>query len=341
MTDRFLDQLVEARLDAALLSAAQGATLLVRARRAGTWDALQRRIVEGAMGRELAEVTIGPRPQEELIAAASAAGAASATLAGIVRAPELRWVCFVADARAAPPDVWLRLAGTFASARAEAGAEGPALVIRLTNGEPPNLCRLLDDGDFVGPAESMVFARARQMRTGLLAEAAAAAAIEVARGDLQLLEQLLTLTDAERFDPCAWATRQDAAAVPMPLLWRDREEECPAWLAHHDMPRLRRRVWRGQVSVLLPWLADCLAEFMRRHGRRLPQRLESRDGDLVLAVDYEWSEVSRLLRTQVPNLGQMANELRLARNELAHGRPIAWNVAVRLPECAQRLLNWK
>ena len=340
MSATFIDQLVDARLDDALMQAMEGAPLILRIRRPPTRDRLIERATNGPMGYEIAWIKDGA-PHEALLAAAAELGSRATTLGTLMRASEVAYTLFIVEAAAGAVDAWMLHAAAFAAARAQGGSSGPALVVLAGDGRVPSSCQALDDGSFIGPAEAAVFARNKRASRTMLAECGDAAAIEVARGDLDQLDRLLALPEAQRFDPSGWIDRQPASLLPGSLPWRGREEACPIWLARADRGRLQRRIWRGHVGVLFPWLAEAQEEFLTRHRARLPAEIEDRELGMPIPVEeFEWGHITRALRRRAPSLAEPAGLLRDLRNELAHGRPARWEQASRAEAQFQRLLSW-
>ncbi len=342
MSRAFLDGLLNARFDDMLDRALQGAPLLMRARRPETVARLIDRARTGPSALEIIDVSVAPTSRNPLLDSAVAFGVNVDSLEALAAAPRLRYALMVADASKETTDRWITLAGTFATARARVGGEGPALAIALAEGRAPKLCQWFDDGDLIGPAEAAVYVRGRRSGSSLLGECADAAAIEVTRGDLADLDRLLDLPEAERFDPCTWLTRQARVADPGALQWRGGEEPCARWLAHADPARLKHFVWRGQVSVLFPWLAEMLRSFLGRHGTRLPPGVIDREtGEPLDVADYEWGHIAFAMRARDRELAACADLLRRMRNELAHGRPTSFADASRAEGHVRRLMAWR
>lgn len=340
MTPSFIDLLIERRLDDALAQGVTGRPLIIRARRPDTVERLLNRASFGLQGFERVAVdTAGDTPQELLLASAAALAPVS-NLRECVAAAELALCLFVADLRTLDASPWLTLAGAFASAR-EGQEEGPTLALITDGAQVPAGCHLLDDGDFVGPAEAAVFVRERRPKPTLLAACGDASAIEVSRGDLDQLEAMLTLPDRERFDPSAWIREQPISEAR--LVWRGQDEVCATWLARNNPKRLQQRVWRGQVSVMFPWLAEGLGNFLEQHRQKLPVNLEDPwTGNRIAPEDFEWSNILFVLnqRNATP-FADCAYRLRMLRNALAHQQPLTWQLACRAEADLNTLLRWR
>ena len=340
MRPRVLDTLVEDRLDDALRYAGVGRPLIVRARRSGTVEQLIQRGSSGLQGFTTIMVeTAGGTPQDLLLAASSVFAPAT-TLLECVAAAELDYCLFVADLRNQDATPWLLLAGAFASARSRR-EDGPGFALVTDGAQVPGGCHLLDDSDFIGPAEAAVFASTVRREAGLLAASGDAAAIEVSRGDLDQLEKLLQLPDRDRFDPVPWIRQQTVAETK--LRWRGKDEVCATWLARENPRRLEQRIWRGQASVLFPWLAEGLRDFLDQHGHRLPRELtDPWTGSKIPREKFEWSNILYVLnKTQAGSLADCAFRLRSLRNALAHQKPLTWIDASRSEGDLNMLLRWR
>lgn len=344
MTAALLDLLTMARFDALLAEALDGAPLLLRARHADTLCKLTARAEAEPMMLQASEAIVGPgRPADLLIAAGNALGAGADDLRGLIASPALRYALLIGRAGADEAGAWATVAGVFASLRAAHGPTGPALVVVTENPHCPAGCRFYDDGHLFGPAESALLARLHRPEASLLAQAADAAAVETARGDPVLLERLLALRDAERFDPTEWILRQPVAGGPALLPWRGLEAPCPIWLARHDAAALRRRVWRGHLGVLLPWLEEMRADFLARSASLLPTGLkDATSGEAIEPVDYEWGHIVGALRwLRDGESAAAADTLRRVRNALAHAQPVPLDDCRRIEPAGRRLLAWR
>jgi hypothetical protein len=314
--------------------------LIARLRRSGTIPRLIHRAVFGPATLEAVEVDIEDErsPQQALVDAASARAPGVTTLSQLCVSPHLSYKLFIVDVRGRDASRWLMLAGTFATRRAKAD-EGPALLLVTDETTAPEGCDFLDDGAFVGPPEAAVFAREHRRHADLLPECADAAAIEVSRGDVTLLSQMLALPDRDRFDPCTWVAQQPVVETLLP--WRGHEERCATWLSRHQPARLKRRVWRGHVSVLFPWLAGALGTFLEKHARRLPPELPDKySGAALRREDFEWGDIVFALNATAPQQANRAHRVRLVRNALAHRRAITWQEAVQVEQDVNGLLKW-
>ena len=339
MRPRLLDSVVEDRLDEALERAGTGHPLIVRARRPETVEQLARRASSGLRGFTTIPVDVHGGTPQELLLAAAAPFVAATTLFECLAARDLDYCMFIADLRGREATPWLLLAGAFANGRLKR-EDGPAFVLVTDGAQVPAGCFLLDDGDFIGPAEAAVFARTVRRNAGLLAASGDATAIEVSRGDLDQLADLLRLADRDRFDPTLWVQQQKVSEAK--LLWRGRDEVCATWLALHNIKRLQQRIWRGQASVLFPWLAEGLRDFLDHQRDRLPTELtDPWTGNKIPRESFEWSNILYILnKRQAGVYADCAFRLRAMRNALAHQQPLTWVHAVRAENDLKMLLQW-
>lgn len=340
MKPRILDTIVEERLDEALQQAAIGHPLIVRARRPDTVAHLMRRASSGLHAFNTVPVETEGKAPQELLLAAAAPFVAATTLLDCLASPELDYALFVVDLRGRDAAPWLLLAGAFANARLTR-EDGPAFAIITDGAQVPAGCILVDDGDFIGPAEAAVFASFIRREPALLAACADAVSTEVSRGDLDQLAVLLQLGDRDRFDPRSWLGQQRVSETK--LRWRGRDEVCATWLADHNPKRLEQRIWRGQASVMFPWLSEGLRDFLDRHGQRLPSvQTDPFTQGKVQRDEFEWSNILFILnKRQAEASADCAYRLRALRNTLAHQRPLTWQQACRAEADLQMLMRWQ
>lgn len=161
-------------------------------------------------------------------------------------------------------------------------------------------------------------------------------AVEVGAWDLDIIERILSM-------PTHRATRPDAHLAawtdPRADAWRG---DRPSWtagslddwggeasihalyLAANKPSLLTKRVWRGQVAVLFPWLEEYRQAVIRAYRSKLrPDDLSY--GDDVDTLD--WGPVCwQLGRAGIDRRALDAVHAgRKLRNDLAHGRPVDWS----------------
>jgi hypothetical protein len=249
----------------------------------------------------------------------------------LATSPELQNAAIVLLGRG-PADSGL---ATFARLiRRQDPGEGPVLVVVSEDGG----CRLDDQmiepvREVFGPLDGAAYAAAmprspRPLESRLITSVA----IEVAAWDVALLDRLTVLPPDQAARPdlylAAWADPRMEAWRNRPVAWEagsledwgGEPAEHALWLAANRRPALTKRVWRGQLAMLLPWIEQHRQAIIERERKALrpdPQR----SGPDVESLD--WGPLAVQLE-RVPELRRLLPAFREARNELAHGRPISW-----------------
>ena len=330
-----VDRLIDGQLEKALQIAVDGSPLLLTCRQADTLDRL-RNVAATAFLLDTQDVPADSPPDAALQAAASAVGEGLLRIGEIITDATLHHVLFIVVG----PRVgtaWTSIAGMWAATRKK-GTSGPSLCIVNPSGPVPAGCQRLDDGAFIGPAESLLVARMLRRDPLPLAEAADQVAIECASGDLDILKALLAFPEQDRFAPVLQLERLSARAGST-TIWRGREESHAAWLARHDLPALQRRIWRGQLLILFPWMEALREAFIARQGPRIDMGWRDQDGGPLEVGDYEWGHITTALqRISNGQASQAANSIRHLRNALAHSQPVEYQVAVRAVAAGDSLL---
>jgi hypothetical protein len=100
------------------------------------------------------------------------------------------------------------------------------------------------------------------------------------------------------------------------------------WLAANDLASLEKRIWRGQVAALLPWIEETRCRVITLCRRRLRPD-ESDPGRPSASVeDLDWGSLLRQLSDKSARTPgwvlRLVQQMRRVRNELAHGRPATW-----------------
>jgi len=174
-------------------------------------------------------------------------------------------------------------------------------------------------------------------REPLVGELVVAVAIEVAAWDLPLLDRLTALPKTQAVRPDlhvrAWHGADATACAGVPLRWEGGvidswsgvDTEHPAWLASNRPAKLTKRVWRGQLAALLPWIELHRLQVVDRHRSALRPVAVAGGGAEPPDVDLlDWGPLCLQLRGIDAARARAVEPFRFARNELAHGRPIAW-----------------
>ncbi|HEY5071766.1 MAG TPA: hypothetical protein VII63_07010 [Caulobacteraceae bacterium] len=220
------------------------------------------------------------------------------------------------------------------------------LVRRQPSGEGPILVVVSEDGafrmddcctenvrDVFGPLDGAAYAAAMpRAARPLEGRLVASVAIEVAAWDVSLLDLLtvLPIERAVRPDLCveSWDDGRKDGWRGVPLAWErgcldswgGEDAEHALWLAANKPAVLTKRVWRGQLTMMLPWIERQRLSIIEQERRTLrPDPIRS--GPDVESLD--WGPLSAQLE-RVPNLKRLLEVFREGRNELAHGRPLTW-----------------
>ncbi|MER9458278.1 hypothetical protein NKI80_00045 [Mesorhizobium sp. M0387] len=277
--------------------------------------------------------------------AASAGLATSSSLAALVTSPVLQYAAIVVFSRG-PPDSGL--------------ASFARMIARQPLEERPILLVVSEDGgcvleghalepvrDVFGPLDGAAYAAALP-RGGrpLEARLVASVAIEVAAWDVVLLDRLTALPPEQAVRPdlhlAAWDNGETARWRGMAPTWEKgclddwggEPTEHVLWIAANRPSALAKRVWRGQLAMLLPWIEQYRQAIIEQEKRNLRPDI-TRSGPDIESLD--WGPLAFQL-DRVPNVKRLAHAFREARNELAHGRPILWS-HVRL--CIDAARAWR
>jgi hypothetical protein len=191
----------------------------------------------------------------------------------------------------------------------------------------------VDARGVAGPLDGATYAAKLPRRTSpFIDRVLSSIAIELAGWACEIQDSLseLSVKDALRPDLCVavWTAGAEACWRGRPRAWEagtlddwgGEEVEHPLWLAANQPAALTKRVWRGQLPTLLPWIERHRLEIIDRYRRRLsPDPVRSgEDLDML-----DWGPL-RIQLSRFAGLDRFIQVFREARNELAHGRPISW-----------------
>ena len=218
--------------------------------------------------------------------------------------------------------------------RTQPPGEGPIVVVVSEDGLCiMDGCRVQQVRDAFGPLDSAAYAAS--LPSGLRpleARLVASVAIEVAAWDVTLLDRLTALPPEQAVRPDLHVESWDNGGMTrwrgVPREWESgsvnewggEQVEHPLWLAANRPPGLSKRVWRGQLAMLLPWIEQNRQVIIERERRHLRIDAERSGPDLE---SLDWGPLAAQL-DRVHAVRKVTQSLRAARNELAHGRPIAW-----------------
>lgn len=269
-------------------------------------------------------------PRNGFDSLAAQLGLEQSSSAALATSPALEHSAVVVLSRG-PADLGL---ATFARMiRRQPVGQGPILLVVSEDGG----CGL--DGhpmepvrDAFGPLDGAAYAAT--IPTGLRpleARLVASVAIEVAAWDVALLDRLLALQPDQAVRPDRYVASWDEGGTSRWLGaartwengsvddWGGEPAEHALWLAANRPAGLAKRVWRGQLAMLLPWIEQYRQMIIERERKSL--RPDARLGADVESLD--WGPLAFQL-DRVPAVKPLVRALRGARNELAHGRPILW-----------------
>jgi len=313
-----------------LQEAMNGRPGILRSRRDGAVDALcQAAASDFPCSIEIIAGRVDIEPKQELaqLASPGASSGARAGLTELIANEGLRDTMVLACVGADCLPHWVTFAGLFASARK--AFEGPAAGLILITDErcaTPAGCRQWDDDAIIDPIDAMVFIRDQtHWPHSRLVEAATAVLVETCRGDLDLIDRFLDLDPQKAFNPMAVFGTLPPSPEQKPLFWRGRDEPCPLWLLGKNPSGLSQRIWRGQLSILFPWLEEVRTQIVSIGARSFSRAKVCDDaGRTIKPEDFEFVHIALALRSMgvAQTLVNAAHTLRLTRNELAHCRPI-------------------
>lgn len=184
---------------------------------------------------------------------------------------------------------------------------------------------ILDAVGLVGPLDGMAFAAIRLTEPDSLSvRIKASIAVEVGAWDLCLTERLLDLPmqSALRPDLCtgAWIDPQDADTAETLDSWGGEPAHHAAWLAKRDISSLKKRVWRGQLGIVFPWIEERRRDIIARYR----PILRTTDRTMADVEMLDWGPLGIQLGNSAIGCPPAVHSARSIRNELAHGRPVSW-----------------
>lgn len=312
-------------------SAISGTPVLLRTRRVGIDECLSEESLHSACDVRHLDAALEPLKAVAALAGFGDRMARNGSLLSLIGGAALRHSVLVVALEGFDPEPWLSFAGLFASARKQfpEAAAGLVLTSRSALREPRGCARMSDDTIVDDVDATWAMRNWSEWSRSLFNDAAAAIAVEISRGDLDLLRAMAAAGPETCFDPRRWLADAGPVHSPRPLRWRGREEPHPGWLVLNDPDAIQRRRWRGQLGLVLPWLESVRIDYLDRlrpsgwsedlEFTPLIEQLQRRGGA---------AKHLKALRT-----------LRTARNDLAHGRPLEAEQTTGLEPAAQTLTH--
>lgn len=273
-------------------------------------------------------VDVPPQQTLAFLASPGATSAAHARLIELIASDDLCETVVIARVESSALAQWITFAGAFASARRAYNGPAAGLVLLTCEScDAPVGCHAFDDDLIVDPLDALIYVRDRtNWPRSRLVEAATAVLVEACRGDVDMITEFLHLAPEQAFNPLAVLGERQSHGHPNLLRWRDRDEPCPLWLARTNIDLLARRVWRGQLSVLFPWLEEVRGGIVTAAAHQLA-RVKQQDrltGEILDPDDYEFADIAYSFKQlgEAHHLVNAAHVLRLMRNKLAHCIPL-------------------
>ena len=237
-----------------------------------------------------------------------------------------------------------------ASSRREEAAPQVVLLSRtLGPGLTLPIWHARDTSGVIGPLDGATFAAlAGETPDTLAGRLAAAVAIEVGAWDLDLIERIISAPIAHALRPdldvARWADERLELWQGLPKAewltgshdhWGGETCVHALFLAGNQPRLLERRVWRGQVSVLFPWLEERRQDVVQVYRSLLRKDPTSFDDEIDM---LDWGSICHQLVKQPPVAVNYFHQARKLRNGLAHGRPVIWQDVKR---CIESYDEWR
>ena len=179
------------------------------------------------------------------------------------------------------------------------------------------------------------------------ARLAVSVAIEVGAWDLEIVERIQSLPELCAVRPDLhvdrWADERSGGwAGGAAAAWT--RGSCDVWaggpcvhpifLAVNSPNLLARRVWRGHVAVLFPWLEEIRQAVVHRYASRLVADPASFYDDVE---SLDWGPICSQMASEPPGVLRFLHGCRKLRNCLAHGRPADWQD---IANCMRSFERW-
>ncbi|WP_434617156.1 hypothetical protein [Azospirillum sp. B2RO_4] len=150
--------------------------------------------------------------------------------------------------------------------------------------------------------------------------------IELTGWNLPLADALVRLPEHTLFAPFDWLREQQAAAVPM-REWDGAPFRCSVAAATaNDRRTIARRVWKGQLHTVFPWLEEVRLQVVDAYANPLLRNLPLQTPygtTITVPEDLEFGAITHLLRNQLDRpVRAMLERMAEVRNCLAHREPV-------------------
>jgi hypothetical protein len=291
-------------------------------------------------------------------ALAVATGMRSARPASLTQDPEFRDLVVIAPAAAGVSREWVADLEVFARARRQSGDPRAATLVVVAG---PSRQFSLDGTWDMRPTRGLLgsWDTAANAASALAGDSsigrrlAIAIACQVGAWDLDLVDRLAALPLEKIVCPeetlATWAASEINRWHQKPLSWRhgmiddwDGEPVPHAmWLVVNDRSLLAKRIWRGQVATLLPWIEETRCQIIALCRRALRPFSDATGAPPADVAALDWGPLLYQLsesRTSIPGwVLRLVGHMRGVRNELAHGRPATWP-AIR--DCLDASRSW-
>jgi len=285
-------------------------------------DAILGYLVRQAIWRGHVVSIRGEGSPSDLISQAAGRRISAATLAEFKADPQLSSRAFVFDIEGEIPDAWVYFFRHWREGARTQALDAPVLIVigpcgvSLADSTAMFGTPAITWQGVIGPTDTrMVIERHFQHPDSVLVQTAIAVGVEVSGWNLGLARRLASLEPQELVNPEDWLLANLSSELEHAYwenggvdLWN--ADVCPdtAFLVRHRaLGEIRRKIWRGQVSVLFPF-TDTVRRHLIRHYRdaleqyvnpQTPRTRPSADGERVIVdpEDLELGEVKFLLKT--------------------------------------------
>jgi hypothetical protein len=159
-------------------------------------------------------------------------------------------------------------------------------------------------------------------REGLEAEFAVSVSAQMCGWRLDLLKNFVCANIEDLANPLTWLSQRDEAPLPGARKISKNLLQCPLHLLQTESEELERRVWRGQLVALFPWLEEKRISLVNKYRGELKINDHLRS---LGVTEVDEIELGALAYQLSGRLNAKALEklycLKRLRNSLAHRKP--------------------